>query len=192
MARRADDPVQIERDPADLAELRELFEGYRQWLLDHREVTAFDDEILRRGDERFLREIAGLPGEYTPPGGALFLASVGPAAVGCAALRRVSAETAEMKRLFVRSGYRGKSIGRALVSSTLERARELGYDRLVLDTLPRMENAIALYRGMGFSPTAPYWEHPFPGALFFEYLLAAPGAARGDRPPLVSERGTSP
>jgi putative acetyltransferase len=76
-----------------------------------------------------------------------------------------------MKRLYVRSDFRGKGVGGALVDALVGSAREIGYERLRLDTLPLMTTAIAMYRSMGFKEIAPYRENPVPGALFFELAL---------------------
>ena len=78
-------------------------------------------------------------------------------------------DVGEIKRLYVRPDARGARLGRRITRALLNRARKLGYDRVVLDTLPNMKAAIAIYRGMGFVPIRPYWAHPYPDALFFEY-----------------------
>jgi ribosomal protein S18 acetylase RimI-like enzyme len=153
----------------ELEDARGLFREYRTWLAEHREVTAFDDAILQRGLSWLDEEIARLPGEYAPPGGALLLAYDGDRPFGCAGVRRWHEGVAELKRVYVNPTYRGGGMGRQLTESALEQARTLGYTRVVLDTLPQMQSAIALYRKMGFQPIDPYWAHPVAGALFFEY-----------------------
>jgi ribosomal protein S18 acetylase RimI-like enzyme len=77
----------------------------------------------------------------------------------------------EIKRVYVRPEGRGQGIGRRLTRAALDEAKRLGYHRVVLDTLPSMGSAVALYRKMGFRPIPAYWKHPVPGALFFEYAL---------------------
>jgi len=126
----------------------------------------------------FERELAGLPGEYAPPQGALILARDGSAAAGCVALRRQDAERGEMKRLYVRARWRGTGLGRALALAAIGAAREAGYARLVLDTLPKMSEAIALYRTLGFKPSGPYSATPTPGAIFYELSLTERAPAR--------------
>ena len=115
----------------------------------------------------FDREVADLPGAYAPPSGRLLLArGKDGTAAGCVALRRVDAETCEMKRLYVADGYRGVGLGRALAERLIGEARAMGYRRMCLDTLPSMNEAAALYESLGFRPIEPYYESPVVGARF--------------------------
>ena len=111
----------------------------------------------------FERELEALPGDYR-----LLLAE---AAAGCVAVRLLDARTAEMKRLYVRSAHRGKGLGRALAQAAIGLAREAGCVRVVLDTLPKMREAQALYDLLGFRKIAPYLSDPTPGALCYELRL---------------------
>jgi ribosomal protein S18 acetylase RimI-like enzyme len=78
-----------------------------------------------------------------------------------------------MKRLYVRPEFRGKGLGKKLVTTLLDAAREIGYRRMLLDTLPgKMDEAIALYRSLGFREIAPYYHNPVEGALFMELWLS--------------------
>jgi len=120
----------------------------------------------------FDKELAGLPGDYAPPGGRLLLAYDDEQVLGCIALRRHDDVTCEMKRLFLRPAARGKGAGRILVDQILAAAREIGYQRMVLDTVPgSMDKAIALYRSIGFREISAYYQSPVPGALFMELAL---------------------
>ena len=101
------------------------------------------------------QELASLPGAYAPPGGALLLLVEGERALGCVALRRLDAETAEMKRLYLRPEGRGRGLGSSLAQAALAEARRLGYRRVRLDTVPGMEAAQAIYRTLGFQPDRP-------------------------------------
>jgi putative acetyltransferase len=116
----------------------------------------------------FEQELARLPGQYAPPDGALLLAYVGAEATGCVGLRRFEAGVGEMKRLFVRSEFRGRGIGRALATGAVDAARQAGYNRVRLDTLASMVEAVTLYRSLGFQLIGPYRFNPDPEAVFLE------------------------
>ena len=122
--------------------------------------------------QNFDQEVAGLPGNYAPPAGRLLLANQGQQVAGCIALRAHGDGDCEMKRLYVRPEFRGHGLGKELVTTLLDEAREIGYERMLLDTLPgKMDAAIALYRSLGFREIAPYYHNPVAGALFMELSL---------------------
>lgn len=123
--------------------------------------------------QNFDRELANLPGDYAPPDGRLLLAVEDDQLAGCIALRKLEPGVCEMKRLFIRPAYRGKGLGRLLVESIIDEARQLGYTRMRLDTLPgRMDPAIALYQSIGFLEIDPYYENPVADAKFMQLELA--------------------
>jgi len=122
--------------------------------------------------QQFDEELAGLPGEYAPPRGALLLAMVGGAVAGCCALRPLDTadypNAAEMKRLYVRPTFRGTGLGRHLAEAVLDAARQRGYASVLLDTLNDMESARALYEDLGFEEIPPYYHNPIPGAHYLK------------------------
>ena len=125
----------------------------------------------------FQAEVTQLPGRYAPPGGCLLLAVDGGSPAGCVALRDLGGGTCEMKRLYVPPEFRARGAGRLLVAAILDRAAHLGYQRMVLDTLPEMTGAIALYRSFGFDLIDSYWGHPIAGAVFMARSLEAKPSA---------------
>jgi ribosomal protein S18 acetylase RimI-like enzyme len=126
--------------------------------------------------QSFEQEVADLPGKYSPPSGRLLLArsQSDPAAgfAGCVALRKLESEICEMKRLYVAPAFRGRRIGELLADAIITEARNIGYRRMRLDTVPGvMDRAIAMYRARGFREIPPYTNNPVPGAIFLELEL---------------------
>ena len=115
------------------------------------------------------RELAELPTEYGPPGGAAFLAGEGAGFVG---VHRLDDHVAELKRMYVVPAARGAGVGRALAVAAVEEARRLGYRRLRLDTLSSMEAAVRLYLDLGFTDIPPYRDNPIPEARYLELVLS--------------------
>jgi len=149
------------RVPEDLTLVRSLFEEYASSL-------GFDLSF-----QDFAREVQSLPGEYASPGGAILLACESDLVQGCVALRPMEKGVCEMKRLFVRPGFRGRAVGRGLAEAAVAEAVAKGYRKMRLDTVPAMLEAAALYRSLGFRAIEPYRANPIPGAMFFEKDLAA-------------------
>lgn len=125
----------------------------------------------------FEAELASLPGDYAPPGGALVLARAGNGQlVGTVAVRALDAARGicEMKRLYVSPAGRRHGLGRRLAEHAIEAARALGYRTMRLDTLPSMREAQALYAALGFRDIANYNGNPIAGTRFLEKELTAP------------------
>ena len=145
--------------PDQIVLSRTLFEEYAGWL---------GIDLSFQG---FAAELAGLPGVYAPPRGRLLLALAGSDASGCVALRPLGDGVCEMKRLFVRPGFRRQGIGKQLAERILEEARAIGYRTMKLDTLASMQPAIRLYEAVGFVRCAAYYETPLPDTVFMELKL---------------------
>ena len=142
------------RDARSIEEVRELLAEYQRGLGVSLCFQGFDAEL------------AGLPGDYAPPRGRLWIARRKGVAAGCVALRPLFHRDAEMKRLYVRGVHRGSGLGKLLAQLAIAEARALGYATLKLDTLPAMHAAQKLYAKLGFCETAPYNENPVGGVRF--------------------------
>jgi putative acetyltransferase len=138
----------------EMGAVRELFREYAEWV---------GSAICFAG---FERELAELPGRYAP----VLLAFELDQLAGCVALRQIDAGIGEMKRLYVRPPFQGGGLGRSLVKRVITEAKAAGYQALRLDTLPRMERAITLYRTFGFREIPRYGDNP-PEAICFEMEL---------------------
>lgn len=122
--------------------------------------------------QSFGHEVENLASEYAAPTGAFLLAEESGAFSGCVAVRRFSDGVGEVKRLYVSPAARGRGVGRVLAEGIVAEARQLGYARLLLDTLPSMKEAQSLYTSLGFKPTAPYRFNPVPGTAYLELVLS--------------------
>jgi len=163
---------QVETE-AQIEQARELFREYAQSLGFSLCFQSFD------------KEQAELPGDYTPPCGRLLLASYQNNLAGCVALHPVGGaptdpdatrgrrvRICEMKRLYLRQKFRGKSLGRALAERVITEAREIGYSHMRLDTIATtMADAVVLYRRLGFYEIQPYRENPIASVLYMELKL---------------------
>jgi putative acetyltransferase len=146
--------------PAQIAQARELFLEYAQSLGFSLCFQNFD------------KELAGLPGDYTPPEGRLLLAEYDGQLAGCVALHKLDPGICEMKRLYLRPPFRGKGLGRVIAERMIAEARLIGYESMRLDTVePVMRDAVAMYRRLGFKEIAPYCANPIAGAMYLELAL---------------------
>lgn len=151
--------VQASND--DIAEVRRLFRAYADWLNVDLCFQGFEDELL------------GLPGQYAPPEGRLFLAKAGDASAGCVALRPLEGGVCEMKRLWVEPGFAGYGIGRRLADMVVDAGRDLGYRAMRLDTFPdRLLAAGRIYEKLGFERIPHYYDNPLAGVAMYELALS--------------------
>lgn len=139
---------------SDFAAARTLFEEY---------AAAIKVDLCF---QNFSAELERLPTMYGPPAGALLIARAGDSDAGCVGLRSFRQDVCEMKRLYVRPAFRGRDLGRRLALEVAAKARRLGYNTMVLDTLPTMQTAHALYLSIGFRPAEAYYANPLPDVRY--------------------------
>ena len=136
-----------------------LFSEYAAWL---------DIDLCF---QHFDEELATLEKMYAPPYGGIILCKENNEYIACVALRKISDDTAELKRMFVQEAHQQKGIGNELMIRSLKLARQSGYKMIRLDTLGHMRPAINLYKKFGFRETSPYYHNPHSTAVYFELTL---------------------
>ena len=143
-------------DTEALEQVRQYFRNYAAWLGVDLSYQNFDQEM------------ASLPGAYSAPQGRLFFAAIDGQPAGCVGVRPLpdSEGLCEMKRLYVAPEARGHGVGAALAMAAIKVAKEIGYKKLMLDTLPSMRMAVKLYRELGFTEAPAYYKTPVEGTMF--------------------------
>ena len=126
-------------------------------------VDALEIDI---GFQDIAGELTGLPGRYARPHGVVLIARTGRDVAGISAYRPLCHDLCEMKRLYVRPRFRSGGLGRRLCEALIGDARSHGYRRMVLDTLPSMRSALALYRSLGFQAAPAYYDNPLPAVAY--------------------------
>ena len=147
------------RGRQDVEEIGRLFLEYAESL---------DFSLCFQG---FDEALAALPGCYAEPRGRLLLAQAGDKVAGGVGLRPLDDDICEMKRLYVRPGFRGLKTGRRRAEAIVSAGREIGYGRMRLDTTEAMTAAHALYRQLGFVEIPAYYDNPNEGVHYFELNL---------------------
>jgi ribosomal protein S18 acetylase RimI-like enzyme len=143
----------------DFAQAAILFREYAEWL------------NIDLSFQHFSEELSSLKSMYAAPVGTIILAKTADEYVGCIAVRKFEERIAELKRMYVQPPHRGKGLGDALLKIALDKARELGYKKIRLDTLSHMTPAIALYKKYGFCEIPGYYPNPEKSAVYFEKNL---------------------
>ncbi len=137
-------------------------------------------DMLIKGDPSILeylqiqnyeQELTHLEQKYGMPEGRFYLAYWDEKPAGCIALRKLNDRQCELKRLYVRPAFRGKKLGRAMTERILRDAKEIGYAEILLDTMPFLQNAIRLYRELGFSEIPCYNDSPLDSTIFMKLKL---------------------
>lgn len=123
--------------------------------------------------QNFDRELETLEQQYGLPSGCLLLLKKDETWAGCLGLRKFSDYSVELKRMYIRKPHRRNGFSQLLLDEAIRFARKRGYPQLVLDTLPSMTGAIALYEKNGFKDIAPYTINPVRGARYMGLEIEA-------------------
>ncbi len=144
-------------------EIRELFSEYTQMLI---EGDPKFKEYLKI--QNYDAELKDLEYKYGLPYGRLYLVYWDENLAGCIGLRKIDNDICEMKRLYVRPAFRKKGIGDYLVKKIIEAAKEIGYSKMRLDTLPFLKGAEKLYRKNGFYEIPCYNNSPMDNSIYMQ------------------------
>ena len=96
--------------------------------------------------QHYDEELDDLEAKYGRPDGRLYVLYEEGEAAACIALRRLDSRRAELKRLYVRPRFRGRGLSSLLLERILSDAEEIGYEEILMDTLPCLESALRLYQ----------------------------------------------
>ena len=158
--------VEIKPAYKSIEKIKELFKEYTDMLVKEDEDFA---KYLKLQD--YESELENLNIKYGPPKGRLYLATVEGEVAGCIALKYVDEKTCELKRLYVKTEFRGNQIAEALVNQIIDDAKKIGYKKIQLDTLPFLKSAIHLYERYGFYEILPYNNSPMKKSLYYRLDL---------------------
>jgi carbonic anhydrase len=144
--------------PAHYEQVQELFVELMAWDCTRVSELGFDSALTQ---QFYYGQVAApLPGEYAPPDGRLLWAKYAGNSAGCGAYTKLSPGICELKRVYVRTQYRGKKLGRQIVRCLLDCAQRNQYGLMRLETVSFMRSAIAMYREIGFRECPAYYEIP--------------------------------
>lgn len=146
--------------------MAELFEEYTNML-----VENDPDFAAYLAIQRYDEEVADLVWKYGLPDGRLYLVICADQPAACVALRKLDERSCELKRLYVRPAFRGRGIGARLLDMIIEEARAIGYERMLLDTLPFLTRALAMYERRGFREVGRYNDSPLGDCIYLELDL---------------------
>lgn len=150
----------------EIESIRSLFEEYTNMLIE--KDVKFKEYLSEQNyDEEFENPMS----KYAPPYGRLFLLKLDNTPIGCVALRKVNESTCEMKRLYIKPEYRGYGYSHLLIDKVIEEAKDIGYEYIILDTLPYLETALRLYKKYGFEEIDPFNDNPMGNSIYMRLKI---------------------
>ena len=142
------------------------YEQAKLLFLEYAESLNFDLQF-----QNFEKELANINEQYSSPEGGIVGIFENEKMIGCAGVRKFKDDEAELKRMFIQKTYQGRGLGKKLLVEAINLTKDLGYKRILLDTMPTMISAIYLYESYGFKKISPYRYNPFEGAIFMALEL---------------------
>lgn len=137
-------------------------------------------DMLIKGEPRFTKyldiqnyddEIKHLEHKYGLPYGRLYIVFADGAPAGCIGFRKLDNERCELKRLYVKPEFRGNGIAGKLIDLILSEAKNEGYKKILLDTLPFLTTAIDMYKRRGFYEIPCYNDSPIDTTIYMQLDL---------------------
>ncbi len=147
-------------------EIRELFSEYTEMLV--RNESRFSAYLEK---QNYSAEIEDPTVKYAEPFGRLYVVYADGKLAGCIGLKKNDEKSCELKRLYVCESFRRLGIGRMLVEKIIAQAKEIGYERIFLDTFPFLESAIRMYKKLGFKETESYNGNPMDNLIYLKLEL---------------------
>lgn len=150
----------------EIESIRELFNEYTDMLIE--KDYNFKEYLSQQNYDYEFKDPSI---KYGLPYGRLFLLKLDNLPIGCIALRKVDDKTCEMKRLYIKPLYRGKGYSHLLIEKAIESAKEIGYEYIILDTLPYLETALKLYKEYGFQEIEPFNDNPMGNSIYMKLKI---------------------
>ncbi len=147
-------------------EVKALFTEYTDFLV------SGDNEFRKYLEiQKYDHEVENLEEKYGLPFGRLYVAYFEDEIAGCIALRKLNDSQCEMKRLYVKPQFRNKGIAKFLVEMIISDAKEIGYDSMLLETLPFLTTTIEMYKKIGFYEIGCYNDSPLDNTIYMKLDL---------------------
>ncbi|MFC1793379.1 GNAT family N-acetyltransferase [Planctomycetota bacterium] len=106
---------------------------------------------LKPAPESTDADIKDIEHTYFKRGGAFYvLETEDSSIIGAYGLYPVEEHTCELRKMYLHKAHRGKGLGKLLMEDALSKAKQLGFERMVLETASVLKEAIALYKSYGF------------------------------------------
>lgn len=147
-------------------EIKELFKEYTDMLI---EGDPKFKEYLEL--QNYDAELENLEYKYGHSFGRLYVVYYNETLAGCIGLRKIDNSICELKRLYIKPQFRKNGIGDYLIKKIIADAKEIGYSKMRLDTLPFLTGAERLYRKNGFYDIPCYNNSPMNNSIYMQLDL---------------------